>query len=152
MRITFLTAAKFKEPSYKELFEMYSLRTEKYANLEYKDLGATHKGKLSEDELLLKYLESKKGSWALVILNERGKLLKSAEFSEKLRKWQDSAVQELIFAVGGAHEFGPELQKKATMLWSLSPMIMAHELAAVVAIEQIYRGYTIMAGHPYHNE
>ena len=50
---------------------------------------------------------------------------------------------------GGAEGFPEGLRKKATAKLSLASLTMPHELARVVLAEQIYRGFVILAGHPY---
>jgi 23S rRNA (pseudouridine1915-N3)-methyltransferase len=86
------------------------------------------------------------------VLDERGKSFKSREFSDRIEKIKNGSYTEWIIAVGGAHGYGESVTSRAQLLWSLSTLTFAHELALVVATEQVYRGLTILAGHPYHND
>jgi 23S rRNA (pseudouridine1915-N3)-methyltransferase len=56
----------------------------------------------------------------------------------------------LVFAIGGADGFDPTVKAKAEHVISLGKMTLPHELARIVLLEQIYRAFTIMKGHPYH--
>jgi 23S rRNA (pseudouridine1915-N3)-methyltransferase len=55
-----------------------------------------------------------------------------------------------LFAVGPANGFSAETRQEAKLLLSLGKMTLAHELARVVLLEQLYRALTILKGHPYH--
>jgi len=91
----------------------------------------------------------------VVLLDERGRRMGSAEFAAWLGRERDGGRQLLIFAVGPADGWGEQRaalggQRSECMRLSLGPMTMAHELARVVLCEQVYRALTILAGHPYH--
>ncbi len=74
--------------------------------------------------------------------------------SEALARWvgarRDGGQQTLIFAIGPASGWSDGARKRAQTLLSLGPMTLPHELARLVLAEQIYRAFTILAGHPYH--
>ena len=74
----------------------------------------------------------------------------SEEFAELLRDQQDRGTQNLFFGVGPADGFSDTARAKADLVLSFGKMTLAHELARVVLLEQIYRGFTILKGHPYH--
>jgi 23S rRNA (pseudouridine1915-N3)-methyltransferase len=57
----------------------------------------------------------------------------------------------LVFAIGGADGFSPEARAATQQIISLGKMTLAHELARVVLLEQVYRAFTILKGHPYHS-
>ena len=59
---------------------------------------------------------------------------------------------ELAFAVGPADGFSEAARSAAQHTISLGRMTLAHELARVVLLEQIYRAFMILKGHPYHSE
>nr|MBA3912661.1 23S rRNA (pseudouridine(1915)-N(3))-methyltransferase RlmH [Terriglobales bacterium] len=91
-----------------------------------------------------------KNKHVLVLLDSAGKQLTSEELAALLRDHQDRNPLPLVFAVGGADGFSPEARRQAAMILSLGKMTLAHELARVVLLEQIYRAFTILKGHPYH--
>lgn len=98
-----------------------------------------------------KLIESKvsKGSY-LVVLAEEGHVPKS---SKRFAKWlgeRKEQGQEIVFVMGSAYGVRDDFKAKSDKLLSLSPLTMPYSLCLVVLIEQIYRAYTILSGHPYH--
>jgi 23S rRNA (pseudouridine1915-N3)-methyltransferase len=85
-----------------------------------------------------------------VLLDSRGKQLSSEEFAQFLQSHEDRSAQPLILAVGAADGFSEQARKAASAVLSLGKMSLAHELARVVLLEQVYRAFTILKGHPYH--
>lgn len=86
----------------------------------------------------------------VVVCDERGKALGSAEFSAILGSWQDEGVRDVCFLLGGADGHTDAVRQRANLLLSLGKMTWPHQLARVMLIEQIYRAQQIIAGHPYH--
>lgn len=153
MKVAVVTVGKFKSDELQTLVGYYFKLSSKFAQFEHVELsfpkGSTEQS--SQDQALLKLLE-KRGSRAfLTLLDERGKLFSSREFASRIEKIKDGSYSEWIIAVGGAHGYGEALKSRAQLLWSLSPLTMAHELATAVAAEQLFRGFSILHGHPYHN-
>ena len=87
---------------------------------------------------------------ALVVLDERGRMLSSPEFAAELAKWRDAGRQDLALVIGGADGVDPALRAKADLVVSLGAMVWPHMLARVMLAEQLYRAATILAGLPYH--
>lgn len=56
----------------------------------------------------------------------------------------------MAFLIGGASGLDPALLTEATVRWSLGALTLPHEIARVVVLEQLYRGFTILRGEPYH--
>lgn len=84
---------------------------------------------------------------------KKGRTMSSEELAHALQQCMNSGVQELQIVIGGADGFTmQELeQMNAALRWSFGPMTLPHELAAVVASEQIYRALTILHHQPYHS-
>lgn len=93
---------------------------------------------------------STRSSFILVLLDSRGRSFTSEEFAGWLQTKQTRGAQQIFFAVGPPDGWTTASRERAEMLLSLGPMTLPHELAAIVLAEQIYRAFTILAGHPYH--
>lgn len=103
-------------------------------------------------ESLFDWAQRVKGRTApvLVLLDERGKQFSSEGLAEWVRRQRDEGQQRLVFAIGPADGWSSAERARAGLLLSLGPLTLPHELARVVLCEQIYRAFTILAGHPYH--
>jgi 23S rRNA (pseudouridine1915-N3)-methyltransferase len=131
---------KTKEPAIQSLTDEYLKRLSRYVDAQ----GLA----LKDESALLKLSGSARQT--LVLLDSRGKQLSSEEFAEFLRNHQDRNPLPLLFAVGPANGFAEGTRREAKLLLSLGKMTVAHELARVVLLEQLYRALTILKGHPYH--
>ncbi len=83
---------------------------------------------------------------------KKSKALSSEALARELQKCMNSGIPELQIVIGGPDGFtAQELETMAPSLrWSFGPGTLPHELAAVVAAEQIYRAFTILHHKPYH--
>jgi 23S rRNA (pseudouridine1915-N3)-methyltransferase len=86
----------------------------------------------------------------LVLLDSRGRQLTSEEIANFLEYHQSHGTQELLFAVGPADGWSDPTRAAARNILSFGKVTLPHELARVVLLEQLYRGFTILKGHPYH--
>jgi 23S rRNA (pseudouridine1915-N3)-methyltransferase len=135
---------KTKEVAFRALTEEYLRRISRFVGAESHEMG-------SEDSLL-QLTESASGRTrpVLILLDARGRQFTSEEFAELLRDQQDRGTQNLFFAVGPADGFSDRARHSADLVLSFGKMTLAHELARIVLLEQIYRAFTILKGHPYH--
>lgn len=88
----------------------------------------------------------------LVAFDECGKLLGSRDFSAHLGRRRDAGAPALALVIGGPDGLGVDVRDKAALVVSLGPMTLPHQLARIIAAEQIYRAMTILSGHPYHRD
>jgi 23S rRNA (pseudouridine1915-N3)-methyltransferase len=131
---------KTKDAAVQSLTAEYLKRLSRYV--------ATESLEIATEAALLKQLDKARGS--LILLDSRGRQLSSEHFAEFLRQHQDRGTPSLLFAVGGADGFSDQARAAASFQLSLGKMTLPHELARVVLLEQLYRGFTILKGHPYH--
>lgn len=80
-----------------------------------------------------------------VVFDPAGRPMSSRQFASMIEK----AGRDIAFFVGGAEGFSDAFRSKADELVSLGKMTLPHELARVIAAEQIYRAFAILNGHPY---
>ena len=86
----------------------------------------------------------------LCALDERGAVLSSPDFAQKMAGWRDAGSGDLAFVIGGADGIDPDLRDEAQFLLSFGQMVWPHMLARVMLSEQLYRAASILAGGPYH--
>jgi 23S rRNA (pseudouridine1915-N3)-methyltransferase len=144
MKLNVAWIGKTKHPAIQALTDDYLQRIARYADVE---------SLVFADESALLKLREKSGlrpAHTLVLLDTRGKAFTSEEFARFLRDYQERNPQPLVFAVGPADGFSDEARQAAASIVSLGNMTLAHELARIVLLEQIYRAFTILKGHPYH--
>ena len=146
MKIKIAWIGKTKEPAIAALTEEYLKRIARYSQVE----GVTLR---DEAALLESCGRGSKGSAksTLVLMDSRGKEFSSEQFARFLGDYQDRNPLPLVFAIGGADGFSSEARATAQHVISLGKMTLAHELARVVLLEQVYRAFTILKGHPYHS-
>ena len=88
-------------------------------------------------------------SATLVALDERGKDWTTQQLADQLQRWRD-ASENIAFVIGGADGLDPAVKAAARVQVRLSSLTLPHSLARVVLAEQLYRAWSMLAGHPYH--
>ncbi len=101
-----------------------------------------------ESELMLDKLSP--GSLNLA-LDESGETWSSRDWSRQLQRWmlEHPRVNLLI---GGPDGLSPQCLEACRQRISLGRMTLPHALVRIVLLEQLYRSWTILQGHPYHRE
>lgn len=87
----------------------------------------------------------------VVLLDETGTLYDSPSLSRHLAE-AFTTNGTITMIIGGAYGVSDELQARAQLVWSLSPLVFPHQLVRLLLVEQLYRAQEIAAGHPYHHE
>ena len=157
MRITLLTVGKTDIKWVAEGLEVYASRLRHYIPFEIKEIpelkNASSRSRdqirTAEGKLILKNLRD---SDELVLLDEHGKELRSIEFASMLERRMTTDSRDLVFAIGGAYGFSPEVYQRANSKISLSKMTFSHQMVRTIFVEQLYRACTIIKGEAYHHE
>jgi 23S rRNA (pseudouridine1915-N3)-methyltransferase len=85
-----------------------------------------------------------------ILLDERGRPMRSRDVADWLARQTGNAAVDIV--IGGAGGVADEVRQAADAVWSLSALTMPHQLVRAIVLEQVYRGFTILSGHPYHRE
>jgi 23S rRNA (pseudouridine1915-N3)-methyltransferase len=88
----------------------------------------------------------------LFLMDETGREQNSRAWSSQARKWEDSGQSVICLCIGSSLGFSDGLKSRAAGSFSLGPQTMSHELARLNLLEQLYRAWSILRGHPYHVE
>jgi 23S rRNA (pseudouridine1915-N3)-methyltransferase len=144
MKLRIAWVGKTREPAIQALTAEYLKRLSRYAQ--------TESHELPDEAALLKLVEKSAGRTrpAFILLDQRGRQFSSEDFATLLRDQQDRGTQNVLFAIGPADGFSQQAQQAADLMLSFGKITLAHELARVVLLEQLYRAFTILKGHPYH--
>lgn len=86
------------------------------------------------------------------LLDEKGREFSSRGFAGQLQKCMNSGPKRLVLVIGGAYGHGSALKQRANAEISLSKMTFNHQVVRLLALEQLYRAYSILKGDPYHND
>lgn len=147
MKLKIAWIGKTKQPAITSLTDEYLKRISRYITVD---------GVSLRDEAALLDLCGRSGAKGgakstLVLMDSRGKEFSSEQFAKFLGDYQDRNPLPLVFAIGGADGFSDPVRAAAQHTISLGQITLAHELARVVLLEQVYRAFTILKGHPYHS-
>lgn len=130
----------------KQALDGYLKRLQHYARVE---LVAIKEGPIRQVESLI---ESACEEGLRVLLDERGKQLRSVELADWVDKQEISSCKRICLVIGGANGHSEQLRASSRVTWSLSTLTLQHDIALIVLVEQLYRAYSILRGEPYHRE
>lgn len=158
MRITVITVGKIKEKFYTDAIGEYAKRLSKYCKLDMVEVADEKAPEtLSEkEEIQIKDKEGERilakvpDSAYVICLAIEGKNLSSEELSEKMASLGLNGDSHIVFIIGGSLGLSTKVMARADFKLSFSRMTFPHQLMKVVLLEQVYRGYRIMRGEPYH--
>ena len=141
MKIVIVAVGRLKEDYLRAAEAEYLKRLRPYGGVAIEDV---------RDEAAL--LRAVAPGAMLVALDERGELVTSAELARGIigAEEQRGGGRDLVFAIGGADGHGDEVRRRAGRTIAFGKLTIAHRLVRVMVLEQVYRAYTILRGHPYH--
>ncbi len=158
MNIKVIGVGKIKEKYMVDGIKEYSKRLSRYCNLEIIEVEDEKAPEnLSEKEMAA--IKSKEGARILskipqnayiISLVIEGKQLSSQELSEKIEKLMIDGINNITFIIGGSLGLPNEVINKSNFKLSFSKMTFPHQLMRMILLEQVYRGFRIMKGEPYH--
>ncbi|WP_416334908.1 23S rRNA (pseudouridine(1915)-N(3))-methyltransferase RlmH [Anaerococcus sp. DFU013_CI05] len=159
MDIKIIAVGKIKEKFYKEAIDEYLKRMQAYNKIEIIEVNDEQAPEsLSDKEI--EQVKEKEGERILgkiddgdyvVSLEILGKQLDSIGFANFIEnEMREGFGRNLVFVIGGSNGLSKEVSNRSNYKLSFSKMTFPHQLMRVVLLEQIYRGFRIINGHPYH--
>lgn len=155
MEIKLIVVGKTKRTELSKLIDEYIKRISFYCRFKIIEVNSVKSKKISEEEIkkvegdnILKNLNKND---TLILLDERGKSYGSRKFSEFISS-KTQTNKNLTFVIGGAFGFSNSIYEKSNDLVSFSSMTFSHQIIRLFFTEQLYRAFTIINNHPYHND
>jgi len=156
MKLQFWSVGKAHEAHVKDGVEMFTKRISHYYPVEWNIIPVPKNTamlsemdlKKKEGETILSFLQKED---YLVLLDERGKMIKSEELAKFIEMRANESVKKMVFLIGGAFGVSDEVMKRANYKWSLSPLVFPHQLVRLILAEQVYRACTIIKNEKYHH-
>ena len=156
VNLTLITVGRTDVKWVREGLELYTSRLKHYVPFsvteipELKKVSALTEQQIKEKEgeLILKLIGPQD---RVVLLDERGRTFRSAEWAAWMEKTMSSGSKNLVFVIGGAYGFSEAVYARAQEKLSLSAMTFSHQMVRVIFAEQLYRAFTILRGEPYHH-
>jgi 23S rRNA (pseudouridine1915-N3)-methyltransferase len=157
MKIVLLQSGKTTDKNMSELVDLYSNRIKKYIGFDIvtlPDVKNTKNMPVVEQKAreAIKIIQSLTDDDYIILLDEKGKELKTVEFSGALEKMFFLPKKRIVFIIGGPWGFADTVYERADFKMSLSKMTFPHQLVRLLFLEQLYRVFTIIKGEPYHHE
>ncbi|MDR1897076.1 MAG: 23S rRNA (pseudouridine(1915)-N(3))-methyltransferase RlmH [Prevotellaceae bacterium] len=157
MKIKFIVIGKTDTAYLQEAISVYESRLKHYVSFELicipniRNVGKSDENqlKIKEGESMLGYIDS---GDELILLDEKGLMYSSVEFSSFLAKKINTGIRSLVFVAGGAYGFSEKVYLRASAKISLSRMTFTHQMVRLIFVEQLYRAFTIMRNESYHHE
>lgn len=158
MNIKVITVGKIKEKYIKLGIDEFAKRLSKYCNLEQVEVSDEKAPEtLSDKEMQMikdkegeKILAHVKENTYLIALAIEGKMISSEELATKMQDLAISGKSHITFVIGGSLGLSDRVMKRADYKLSFSKMTFPHQLMKVILLEQVYRGFRIITGAPYH--
>ena len=155
MEIKLIVVGKTKSSELVRLINEYVKRINFYKKFKIIVVNSLKSKKNSEKEIKKiegeNVLKSVKKNELIFLLDENGKSFNSRKFADFLSN-KFKTNKSIVFVVGGAYGFSNEIKQKSNDIISLSEMTFSHQIIRLFFTEQIYRAFTILNNHPYHNE
>lgn len=156
MRFVFLHISSAREAWADEAEELYRKKIGAFVSFEVTELkpkkaprAESESKKKVESDALLSFFEPDD---YVMLFDEKGDSPDSRAFSRSLERVLGSSKKRAVFVIGGAFGVSEDVRRRAQIVVSLSGLTLNHLVARTVALEQIYRGFTILRGLPYHND
>ncbi len=156
MNIEIWSLGKNNEPYIEEGIRYYLNKIKPWNNIELVVLQVPKKNQTTdilrtkqiEEEILLKKLTP---NHYLILLDERGKMLNSLQWSSQIQNLMNQGTKTLVILIGGAFGVSDTIKQRANQTWSLSQLVFPHQLVRLIVAEQVYRAFSILNHSPYHH-
>ncbi|WP_054693396.1 23S rRNA (pseudouridine(1915)-N(3))-methyltransferase RlmH [Syntrophomonas palmitatica] len=158
MKYRIISIGKIREPFFQQGIQEYLKRLQPYASIELVDGLEEKLSPRAGDKDIEKALQ-REGERILALINDnellialdiKGRMLSSEALAHTMEAWNQSGKSRVNFVIGSSFGLSPAVKTRADLRLCLSPMTFLHQMSGLILAEQIYRGFRIIKGEPYH--
>jgi len=155
MNIKIIAVGKIREKYIKMGIDDFTKRIKSHSSLQIIEIPSENIYSDSNIDKILdieaeKILKQAGENAYFIALEINGKQFSSEDFAVEIKELLLSGINQVIFVIGGSEGLSEKIKKRADFALSLSPMTFAHQMARLLLLEQIYRGFKIINNEPYH--
>jgi 23S rRNA (pseudouridine1915-N3)-methyltransferase len=150
MKLRFIWPGKTKDEHLRALVAEYLKRLQRFVRcevIETREVAGSDRS--SVDKESQRILDAIPANSLTVLLDVQGREWTSHELADQVRNWENDSIKDVAIVIGGQDGVNSEVADRAQKRWCLARLTLTHEMARVLALEQIYRAYTINRGLPY---
>ncbi|XP_073145522.1 putative RNA methyltransferase At5g10620 isoform X2 [Henckelia pumila] len=153
--IRILTVGKKRSPGVQLIVDEYIEKLKNYCSVQDIRLKSNPKNakdvmaQIEHEDISVMSLV-KSNEW-VVMLDEHGVDVESEQMASLIGDAGNTGASTIVFCIGGPYGHGRQLKERADVSIKLSSLVLNHEIALVVLIEQLYRAWTILKGQKYHH-
>jgi len=150
MRFRFIWPGKTRDEHLRALVAEYLKRLQRFVRcevIETREVAGSDRS--SVDKESQRILDAIPANSLTVLMDVQGHEWTSHELADQVRNWENDSIKDVAIVIGGQDGVNSEVADRAQKRWCLSRLTLTHEMARVLALEQIYRAYTINRGLPY---
>jgi 23S rRNA (pseudouridine1915-N3)-methyltransferase len=150
MRFRFIWPGKTKDERLRSLIADYLKRLSRFARCEVTEVKESRtRDAAALNKESQRMLEAIGDSALAVLLDVNGRELSSPELAGQVQRWENDGTKEVAIVIGGPEGVSAAVLARANVRWRLTRLTVTHEMARVLAAEQLYRAYAINRGLPY---
>ena len=155
MEIQLLFVGKTKKKYVLDELEAYKKKILRFIKFSFVCVGETKTKKTNIKQLkekeYLQILKKISPNDIVIILDEKGKMLNSIDFASEIKSYINTGKKRILFIIGGAYGLSKKFYDDFPIRIALSRMTFSHQMIRLFFCEQLYRAFTIINNHPYHN-
>jgi len=147
MKFRFIWIGKTRNASWRSLQEDYLVRLRHFLKCEVTEIRDSSPPDPEIDSKRI--LDLLNPNAFVTVLDASGNQPSSQQIADLIEEWQSRGLKEVCFVIGGASGLSTAVGRRANHMLSLSFLTFTHEMARVILLEQLYRGYSMLKGFPY---
>jgi 23S rRNA (pseudouridine1915-N3)-methyltransferase len=148
MKIVIISVGKEKDELTSDSIKHFEIRIMRYLPIEW--VYIVHD--VTKEKEGVKIMDHLKKEDYVVLLDEKGRDMKSEALAELIENRMVDSVKRMVFVIGGAYGVSKVIEERANYVWKLSSLVFPHMLVRVILVEQLYRAMTIIKGEKYHHD